>query len=111
MFRPRIQQTQILAGTLVREIDLNYGSDYPENIWLVISMSAMSAGETLDYTGRFIGQSAYRTAVLATQLDVNAAASTIVTLDLSAVGPLDKLKLTAAGIAAAETIDITVISW
>ena len=111
MFRPRSQQSQILAGTLVREIDLNSGSEYPENIWLVLSISAMSASETLDYTGRYVGQSTYRTAVLATQLDVKAAESTVVTLDLSSVGPLDKLKLTAANIAAAETVDITVISW
>lgn len=111
MFRPRIQQTQILAGTLTREIDLNRGSEYPENVWVVLSFSAMSAGETLDITGRRPGQATYQTAVLVTQIDANAAASTVTATNLSAVGPLDKIKLVAANIAAAETIDITVISW
>ena len=114
MIRPtRVQTAQILAGTLTREFDMNVGSEYPENVVVFLTMSAMSAAEVLDFFGQSPGMSDYADTVLCTQIDVNAAASTTVRqlLVLSTTGPLDKLKLVAQGIAAAETIDIVVISW
>ena len=111
LFRPRVQKTQILAANLTKTVDTLIGTEIPENIWVILDVSAMSAAEVLDITGQFYGSSTYRTAVLVTQIDINAAASTQVTVDLSAVGPLQTIKFVAGGIAAAETIDITVISW
>jgi hypothetical protein len=57
--------------------------------------------------------SGYADTVLATQIDVKAAESTTVRtmLVVSTTGPLHNLKLVAQGIAAAETIDIVVVSW
>jgi hypothetical protein len=113
MIRPRIQSAQILAGTLTREFDMNTGSEYPENVVVFLTMSAMSAGELLDFFGQSAGMSGYADTVLSTQIDIKAAESTTVRTMLVATttGPLDKLKLVAQGIAASETIDILVLSW
>jgi len=111
--KPRIQSAQILAGTLTREFELNVGTDYPENVVVFLTCSAMSAAEVLDFYGQSPGMSDYADTVLCTQIDINAAASTTVRQLLASdtTGPLDKLKLVAQGIAAAETIDIVVVSW
>jgi len=97
MIRPRIQTGQILAGTLTLEFDMNTGSEYPENVVVFLTNSAMSAADT----------------VLATEIDIKAAESTTVRQVLAATstGPLDKLKLVALNIAAAETIDFVILSW
>ena len=123
MYRPRIQQKQILAGTLTRTFNLNRGSDYPEHVFVILSISAMSAGETLDITGKAPGQATYLTAIVTAQIDLKANDSDVIMLDLSPgiqptdgvatiVPPLDELLFTAsAGVTAAETVDITLITW
>lgn len=111
MYQPRIQTAQILAGTLTRTFELGGPDGLPDNIHVILSMSAMSGSEVLDFTGRAPGESTYISAVLATQVDIKAAESTVTTTDLSGAAPIDELLLTAQGIAAAETIDITVITW
>ena len=113
MIRPRVQTGQILAGTLTLEFDMNIGTDYPENVVVFSTMSAMSAAETLNFYGQSPGMSDYADTVLTTEIDVNAAASTTVRTMLinTTTGPLDKLKLVAANIAAAETIDFVILSW
>jgi hypothetical protein len=111
MYRARIQTAQILAGTLTAEFDINQGSDLPENIHVTYKVSAMSGSEVMDITGRCPGQLTLLTAVLATQIDLKAGESTVVALDLSGKHPLNQLLFTATNIAAAETVDITVITW
>jgi hypothetical protein len=113
MIRPRVQSAQILAGTLTIEFDMNTGSDYPENVVVFLTISAMSGSEKLDFYGQSPGMSDYADTVLATQIDVKAAESTTVRTMLVATttGPLDKLKLVATNIASSETIDILVLSW
>jgi hypothetical protein len=113
MIKPRVQSAQILAGTLTREFDMNIGTDYPENVVVFLTISAMSGSEVLDFFGQSPGMSGYADTVLSTQIDVKAAESTTVRTMLVATntGPLDKLKLVATNIAAAETVDIVVISW
>jgi hypothetical protein len=113
MIRPRIQSAQILAGTLTREFDMNTGSDYPENVVVFLTISTMGGGEVLDFFGQSPGMSGYADTVLTTQIDLKANdEDTIRTmLVASTTGPLDKLKLVAQGVAAAETVDILVLSW
>jgi hypothetical protein len=111
MFRPRIQTKQILAGTLTAEFSLNSGSEYPENVWAYMVISAMSGSEVLDITGRAPGVAGYTTAVLVTQIDLKANDADTVLEDLSGDGPLTKILFTATNIAAAETVDITIVSW
>jgi len=97
MIRPRVQTGQILAGTLTLEFDMNTGSEYPENVVVFLTNSAMSAGETLNFLGQSPGMSDYADTVLATEIDIKAAESTTVRQVLAATstGPLDKLKLVA----------------
>jgi hypothetical protein len=111
--RPNVQTGQILAGTLTKEFKMMVGSDAPENVVVFLTISAMSAGEVLDFFGQSPGMSGYADTVLSTQIDVKAAESTTVRTMLvaSTTGPLLNLKLVAQGIAAAETIDIVVVSW
>jgi hypothetical protein len=111
--RPNVQTAQILAGTLTREFKLMVGQSCPENVAVFLTISAMSAGEVLDFFGQSPGMSGYADTVLATQIDVKAAESTTVRTMLvsTTTGPLLNLKLVAQGIAASETIDIVVISW
>ena len=92
---------------------MNVGTDYPENVVVFLTCSAMSAAETLNFYGQSPGMSDYADTVLCTEIDINAAASTTVRQMLinTTTGPLDKLKLIAANIAAAETIDFVVLSW
>ena len=113
MIRPNYQTAQILAGTLTREFTMAVGSDCPENVAVFMTMSAMSAGEVLNFYGQSPGMTGYADTVLATEADINATASTTTRTMLvaSTTGPLYKLKLVAEGIAAAETIDIVVVSW
>lgn len=113
MIRPNVQTGQILAGTLTLEFDMNIASEYPENVVVFLTCSAMSAGETLNFYGQSPGMSGYADTVLATEIDIKAAESTTVRQVLAATttGPLDKLKLIALNIAAAETIDFVIISW
>lgn len=113
MIRPNIQTAQILAGTLTREFTMAVGSDMPENVAVFLTISAMSAGETLDFYGQSPGMTGYADTILATQIDVKAAESTTVRtmLVVATTGPLYKLKLVATNIAAAETVDIVVVSW
>ena len=113
MIRPNVQTAQILAGTLTREFTMAVGSDMPENVAVFITNSAMSAGETLNFYGQSPGMTGYADTVLTTEIDIKAAASTTVRTMLVATttGPLYKLKLVALNIAAAETIDIVVVSW
>jgi hypothetical protein len=112
MYRPRYQRAQILAGTATVNIEVSQsGSDFPENIWVILKYSAMSGTETLDISGKPPGSDSYVTAKLTTQIDVKAAESTVTKLDLSGSGPLRVIKFASANIAAAETIDILVISW
>ena len=117
---PKIQTAQIKVGVLTVTFDLTERSKdskpgviYPENIVVYSTISAMSASEVLDFYGKAPGMSAYSDTVLTTQLDVNAAASTVVRTMLKAtdVGPLSDLKLIAADVAGAETIDFIVLSW
>ncbi len=102
-----VYHDQILAGTLTVVIPVGTlaGHIY-KNIWAILDVSAMSAGETLDFYGQDIGGSDYRTAILIAQTDVKAIESTIVAKDLSGLGPLTAIKCIATNIAAAETIDI-----
>jgi hypothetical protein len=114
MIRPRVQTGQILAGTLTLEFDMNIGSDYPENVVVFSTISAMSSGETLNLYGQSPGMSGYADTVLTTEIDLKAAASTTVRTLLVATttGPLDKLKLVAnANVAASETVDFVILSW
>lgn len=113
MIRPNIKTGQILAGTLTLEFDMNVGTNYPENVVVFLTCSAMSAGETLNFFGQSPGMTDYADTVLATEIDINAAASSTVrqVLAATATGPLDKLKLVALNIAAAETIDFVILSW
>lgn len=113
LYRPKIQQGQINATDTTLTFNLNFGEGLPENIHLSMKVSAMSGSETLDITGRRPGAKGgtYETAVLVTQIDINAAASTVISSDLSAKVPLDQILLTSASIAAAETIDVTLITW
>lgn len=111
-FKPRVQSGQILAGTLTKTFNLTPGGgELPENIKVILKFSAMSGSETLDITGRYPGCATYETAVLTTQIDVKAAESTVTVTDLSAKKGVQYLLFTAANIAAAETIDIVVLSW
>ena len=111
--KARMITGQILAGTLTVEHKLGDrgGIQVFDNIWLLLTVSAMSAGETLNMYGKFYGSNAYRTAVLAAQIDINAAASTVITQDLSGLGPIYQIKLVAANIAGAETIDYSIVCW
>jgi hypothetical protein len=111
VFRPQIQKKQILAGTLTADFSINSGSDYPENVWAFFTYSAMSGSETLNVHGKPPGLTGVVSAVLVTQIDVKAAESTKTRLNLSTFGPLDEVRFTATNIAAAETIDIVIISW
>ena len=113
MIKPRVQTGQILAGTLTLEFDMNVGTDYPENVVVFLTNSAMSGAETLNFYGQSPGMSDYADTVLCTEIDIKAAESTTVRQALAATttGPLDKLKLVALNIAAAETIDFVVLSW
>jgi hypothetical protein len=113
MIRPRIQSAQILAGTLTREFDMNTGSEYPENVVVFLTISAMSGSEVLDFYGQSAGMSGYADTVLSTQINLKTDESTTVRTMLVATttGPLDKLKLVATNIASAETVDILVLSW
>jgi hypothetical protein len=108
-----VQTQQILAGTLTREFEIMIGSDAFENVAVFTTFSAMSAGETLNFLGQSPGMTGYADTVLATEIDVKAAESTTVRTMLvsTTTGPLQKLKLVAINIAAAETIDIVVVSW
>lgn len=105
------EEKQILAGTLTVEFNLQNGNSVYDNVWAVLVVSAMSASETLDMYGKDIGQANYRTAVIATQIDINAAASTVVAQDLSGKGPLASIKFVATNIASAETIDVHLYAW
>ena len=113
MIRPNYQTAQILAGTLTREFTMAVGSDCPENVAVFITNSAMSGAETLNFYGQSPGMTGYADTVLTTEIDIKAAESTTVRTMLvaSTTGPLYKLKLVALNIAAAETIDIVVVSW
>jgi hypothetical protein len=105
------EEKQILAGTLSVEFNLLNGGAVYDNVWAVMTISAMSGAETLDMYGKDIGNSAYRTAVLATQIDLKANDEDVVAQDLSGKGPLTVIKFTAAGIADAETVDIHLYAW
>jgi len=111
--RPRVQTGQILAGTLTKEFEMAVGSDFPENVAVFLTMSAMSSAETLNLFGQSPGMTGYADTVLTTEIDINTAASTTVRVMLPATttGPLWNLKLVALNIASAETIDIVVVSW
>ena len=113
MIRPNIQTGQILAGTLTLEFEMNHGTDYPENVVVFLTCSAMSGAETLNFYGRSPGMTDYADTVLCTEIDIKAAESTTVRqlLVATSTGPLDKLKLIALNIAAAETIDFVILSW
>ena len=113
IIRPRVQTAQILAGTLTREFEMMVGSDAFTNVAVFITNSAMSAGETLNFYGQSPGMSGYADTVLTTEIDIKAAESTTVRtmLVVADTGPLLNLKLVALNIAAAETIDIVVVSW
>ena len=114
MIRPtRVQSARILAGTLTREFDMNVGSEYPENVVVFLTISAMGGGEVIDFFGQSPGMSDYADTVLCTQIDLKANDEDTVRqlLVLSTTGPLDKLKLVAQGVAGVETVDIVVISW
>ena len=113
MIKPRVQTGQILAGTLTLEFDMNIGTDYPENVVVFLTCSAMSGSETLNFYGQSPGMSDYADTVLCTEIDIKSAASTTVrqVLTATSTGPLDKLKLVALNIAAAETIDFVILSW
>lgn len=113
MIKPRVQSAQILAGTLTREFDMNIGTDYPENVVVFLTISAMGGGEVLDFFGQSPGMSGYADTILTTQVDLKANDEDVIRVMLVATttGPLDKLKLVAQGVAAAETVDIVVISW
>jgi len=110
---PRVQKAQILAGTLTREFEVSVGSEYPETVVIFLEISALSGAEVLDFYGQSPGMSDYADTVLTTQIDLKANESTTVRTMLLATtsGPLHNLKLVAQGIAAAETVDITVISF
>jgi hypothetical protein len=111
MFKPRIQTATIDADNLTRKFELGGPDGLPDNIHVGLSVSAMSASETLNITGRCPGIATYITAVLVTEIDINAAASTVITVDLSAKAPVDELLFTATNIAGAEEIDIVLITW
>jgi hypothetical protein len=104
---------QILAGTLTvtHKLSSQGGIHVFDNIWLILEISAMSGTETLDMYGHFVGATDYRTAALATQIDIKANDSDIITQDLSGLGPIHTIKLVAANIADAETIDYTLVCW
>lgn len=120
--KPVIHVGQILAGTLVQTFDITQGLDgprdlcVPENIVVALTFSAMSAAETLDITGKLAGMTSYADASIVTQIDANAAASTtthtvLLSTSVDAAKGCTALKFTAAGIAAAETIDIHLMVW
>jgi hypothetical protein len=113
MIRPHVQTAQILAGTLTREFTMAVGSDMPENVVVFLTISAMSGSEVLDFYGQSPGMSGYADTILATQINLKTDESTTVRTMLVATttGPLYKLKLIATNIAAAETVDIVVVSW
>ena len=97
----------ILAGTLevVIPVGTLAGHIY-KNVWAILDISAMGAGETLNMYGLDIGGSDYRTAVLSTEIDLKAAESTIVAVDLSGKGPITAIKFIGLNIASSETVDI-----
>lgn len=113
MIRPNVQTGQILAGTLTKEFEMMVGSDAFENCVVFLTISALSGSEVLDMYGQSPGMTDYADTVLTTQIDLKAAESTTVRTMLVATttGPLQKLKLVATNIAAAETVDIVVLSW
>ena len=111
MIRPRVQTGQILAGTLTLEFDMNVGSDYPENVAVFLTTSALSGAETLNFFGQSPGMDDYGDTVLATELALGASATVRQMLVATTTGPLDKLKLVALNIAVAETIDFVILSW
>ena len=113
MITPNVQTGQILAGTLTLEFDLAVSAQVPENVAVFMTISAMSADETLNFYGRSPGMSGYAATVLCTEIDIKALESTVVRqlLVASTTGPLYKLKLVALNIADAETIDFVVVSW
>ena len=120
--KPVIHVGQIKAGTLVQEFDLTQGLGGPKNLCLPskivveLTYSAMSGSETLDITGLVAGSSTYVTASIISQIDANAAASTVTKTTLldeaedAALG-CTALKFTATNIASAETIDIKILVW
>jgi hypothetical protein len=111
--RPKVQTGQILAGTLTKEFKMMIGSDAPENVAVFLTISAMGGGEVLDFFGQSPGMADYADTVLATQIDLKANDEDTVRtmLVVSTTGPLLNLKLVAQGVAAAETVDIVVVSW
>jgi len=124
MYRPRIQQGQILAGTLTKTFTLNRGNDYPDHVYAILKISAMSGSEVLDITGKAPGQGTYLTANITPQIDLKANDGDVIMVNLSpgslpasatppvtTVPPLDEILFTATNIAAAETVDITLVTW
>jgi hypothetical protein len=123
MIQARVQEYPIIAGALTISFDLGQknsghvssvpGKEYPESIVVYLDISAMDGAETLNFYGKGAGMDAYSDTVLTTEVDLNAAASTMVRVMLKAadVGPLESLKLVALGVDGSETVDVTVISW
>ena len=107
-----IHSDQINATDTTIELPVgNGGQKAYDHLWLLMTVSAMSGSETLDMYGKFHGMSVYRTAVLASQIDINAAASTIISQDLSGLGPIAVVKLVSGNIGASETIDCWLYAW
>jgi hypothetical protein len=112
----------IAAGDLTLEFEMSArkpnssdpAKDYPENIVIYSTISAMSGSEVMDFYGQAPGMSAYAATVLSTQINLKTAESTVVRTMLKSddVGPLDKLKIVAnAEVTAAEKVDLVIISW
>jgi hypothetical protein len=109
MYRPKIQKAQLLAGTLTKKFELSFGEGLPENVFIGYDTNTLSGSETLDFTGKFPGNDNYQDEVLITQ--VSLASDDVKLADLSSVGPLTTVLVTAGGIASTETIDLVCISW
>jgi hypothetical protein len=105
------KEGQIKAGVLTVEIPVGFGNVVHNNVWVILTISAMSGSEVLNIYGKDRGVQAYRTAVLTTQIDIKAADEDVLAVDLSGKGPLGVLKFVASNIAASETIYINVFAW
>lgn len=81
-----------------------------DNVWLIMTISALSAGRTMDITAKDIGMAAYRTAVIVTQIDLKANDADTIAQDLSGKGPIRMIKLD-TNLVSAETVTYSLCSW
>lgn len=104
---------QLNATTLTAEHRLGDrgGLRVFDNLWLTMKISALNSTEKLDMYGEFAGIVGYRTAVLATQIDLKANDSDTITQDLSGLGPIIRIKLVATLLAGVETVDYSISYW